>query len=100
MPNLPQRLLALSDLLSPEDAAACREAARVIERFTGRTADDERFGYGDKVYYVDPVGYVQGLDVSFSFKTDDSCPGMVYYPYPIYKQRENAEQAAKAKEKA
>ncbi|MFA7662912.1 MAG: hypothetical protein WCX88_03270, partial [Patescibacteria group bacterium] len=32
MPNLPQRLLALAERLSPEDADACREAARVIER--------------------------------------------------------------------
>jgi len=76
-------------------AAEVERLAKVIERLSGLSADGERYGYGDKVYYVDPCGFVQGLDVGFSFRTDSSVPSQVYYPYPVYKQHESAEQAAR-----
>lgn len=55
------------------------------------TADGEAKYAGDKVYYVDPAGFVQGLDIGISFRTDSSVPETVYHPYPVYAHRENAE---------
>ena len=56
-----------------------------------RTADGQPYGPGSKVYYIDPTGYVQGLDVGVSFRTDSSVPEPVYHPYPVYSSREAAE---------
>lgn len=57
-----------------------------------RTADGQPYGPGSKVYYRDPTGYVQSLDVGVSFKTDSSSPEPVYHPYPVYSSREAADE--------
>jgi len=59
------------------------------------TEDGVPFGPGSKVYYVDPCGHVQGLDVGLRFQTDSSIPDMVYSPYPIYSTREATEAGRK-----
>jgi len=60
------------------------EAIREIDRLSCKTTDGKRYGPGSKVYYVDPVGHVQGLYVVVSFRDDSSRPEPVYCPYPVY----------------
>jgi len=64
-----------------------------LHAMLGVTTDGETYGRSSKVYYVDPTGFVQGLDVSFRFSTDDSVPDPVFWPYPVYSTRAAAEAA-------
>ena len=61
----------------------------------GVTADGVQFSHGSKAYYIDPCGFVHGLDMGLSFRTDTSVPWQLYHPYPIYSSREAAEAARK-----
>jgi len=75
-----------------------RLKAELAQR-TGVTADGVSYGRGSKVFYRDPTGYVQGLDVGLRFRTDSSVPEIVYSPYPVFSTREAAE-AAEGKQQA
>ena len=81
-------------MLLLEHAEAENERLRAeLENATGKTADGKRYGRSSKVWYRDPTGYSQSLDVGLSFRTDSSVPEPVYCPYPVYSTREAADAA-------
>lgn len=77
-------------------ANAIRSAIADIERLS-TTKDGHRVTPGMKVYYVDPTGYVQGVDVRGNeMLTDNSVPSVVYESVSkMYADRKNAELAAR-----
>lgn len=77
-------------------ANAIRSAIANIERLS-TTKDGHRVTPGMKLYYVDPTGYVQGVDVRGNeMLTDNSAPSPVYEPVSkMYADRKNAELAAR-----
>ena len=77
-------------------ANAIRSAIADIERLS-TTKDGHRVTPGMKVYYVDPTGYVQGVDVRGNeMLTDNSMPSVVYESVSkMYADRKNAELAAR-----
>lgn len=77
-------------------ANAIRSAIADIERLS-TTKDGHRVTPGMKLYYVDPAGYVQGVDVRGNeMLTDNSAPSVVYESVSkMYADRKNAELAAR-----
>lgn len=77
-------------------ADALRSAIADIERLS-TTKDGHRVTPGMKLYYVDPTGYVQGVDVRGNeMLTDNSAPSVVYESVSkMYADRKNAELAAR-----
>lgn len=77
-------------------ANAIRSAIADIERLS-TTKDGHRVTPGMKLYYVDPTGYVQGVDVRGNeMLTDNSVPSVVYESVSkMYADRKNAELAAR-----
>jgi hypothetical protein len=77
-------------------ANAIRSAIADIERLS-TTKDGHRVTPGMKLYYVDPTGYVQGVDVRGNeMLTDNSAPSVVYESVSkMYADRKNAELAAR-----
>lgn len=77
-------------------ANAIRSAIADIERLS-TTKDGHRVTPGMKLYYVDPTGYVQGVDVRGNeMLTDNSMPSVVYESVSkMYADRKNAELAAR-----
>jgi hypothetical protein len=77
-------------------ANALRSAIADIERLS-TTKDGHRVTPGMKLYYVDPTGYVQGVDVRGNeMLTDNSVPSVVYESVSkMYADRKNAELAAR-----
>jgi hypothetical protein len=77
-------------------ADALRSAIADIERLS-TTKDGHRVTPGMKLYYVDPTGYVQGVDVRGNeMLTDNSVPSVVYESVSkMYADRKNAELAAR-----
>lgn len=77
-------------------ANAIRSAIADIERLS-TTKDGHRVTPGMKLYYVDPTGYVQGMDVRGNeMLTDNSVPSVVYESVSkMYADRKNAELAAR-----
>ena len=88
--------------ITAEEASDLAEAAldeidrlRPAVEFTG---DGVPIVPRSKVYYIDPVGYIQGLDVGRRmFATDSTVPSDVYtWPRYVYSTHEAAEAAREA----
>ena len=62
----------------------------------GKTIDGKHYAPGDKVFYVDPCGEIQGLDVGMKYRTDSSVPEQVDWPHPVFSTREAAEASRRA----
>ncbi len=98
MTNPSEELANLREMFGSESQGNCGDDAIIIAagiklllKMMAVTTDGQRYGRGSKVYYIDPVGYVQSLDVGLKFQTDSSAPEQVYYPYPVFANRANAE---------
>lgn len=81
-------------------ANALRSAIADIERLS-TTKDGHRVTPGMRLYYVDPTGYVQGVDVRGNeMLTDNSVPSVVYESVSkMYADRKNAELAARDRQR-